>query len=309
MTFEMSKQQSLLLKAIAIIFVIMSHTGMFPCGGAIGVHLFLIISGYGIYCSLEKNVEGYWHRRIESVYLPYLFCTVIFLVVRFVKYGRMSFATIIVSLLGQDFNLNADPTMWYISYIFVCYLIAWGVFKFNKSYHLNILFAIFAFGAVTLCGYKYIIWHPGTIAWNYGASFPLGMLVARYRFVKGKKARNAKISILIISLVITLILLPVPHEKIIKLLFTLCFAIAVYSLLSLFSTTLSGKNCLVKICEFIGKQSYFMYLNEALIIGVLKLKVSLLNTMIITAGSFMLACVMNQAFTMFMGKIHYYNNK
>lgn len=63
MTFQISKQQSLIIKAVAIIFVIMSHTGVFPCGGAIGVHLFLIVSGYGIYCSLEKGTDDYWKRR------------------------------------------------------------------------------------------------------------------------------------------------------------------------------------------------------------------------------------------------------
>ena len=55
MTLDMNKQQSLIIKAFAIIFVIMFHTKVFPCGGAIGVHLFLIVSGYGIYCSLEKE--------------------------------------------------------------------------------------------------------------------------------------------------------------------------------------------------------------------------------------------------------------
>jgi peptidoglycan/LPS O-acetylase OafA/YrhL len=153
MTLDMNKQQSLIIKAFAIIFVIMFHTKVFPCGGAIGVHLFLIVSGYGIYCSLEKGTDNYWGKRISSVYFPYLFCTVIFLILRAILYGNISFVTVIISVLGQDFGLNADPTMWYIAYIFACYLIAWIVFKLKNRPIVAIMFGILAFGTITLFGY------------------------------------------------------------------------------------------------------------------------------------------------------------
>lgn len=270
MTLDISKRQSLIIKAFAIIFVIMSHTGVFPCGGAIGVHLFLIVSGYGIYCSLEKGKDDYWKKRISSVYFPYLFSSAIFLILRIFLYGKVSFTTVIVSLLGQDFNLNADPTMWYISYIFACYLIAWMIFKLKNNSSLAILFGIFAFGIITLFGYKYIIWHRGTIAWNYGLSFPLGMILAKYRSVDEKKAKYVRIGMFVLSFVTTIVLLPIPHEKFIKFFFTFSCAVLVYSLLTLLVT--DEKNLLAKMLETIGKQSYFMYLNEAFIIGVLRLR-------------------------------------
>lgn len=270
MTLQISKQQSLIIKAIAIIFVIMSHTGLFPCGGAIGVHLFLIVSGYGIYCSLEKGAEDYWKKRINSVYLPYLFCASIFLIFRFFMYGKKTLLTVIVSLLGQDFNLNVDPSMWYISYIFACYLIAWTIFKLKNRPSVAFLFGVLAFGTITLCGYKYIIWHQGTIAWNYGLSFPLGMILAKYRNVDEKKAKHTKFGMLILSFAATAFLLTVPHEKFIKFFFTLSCAVFVYSLLTVFE--INGKNIMTKIFEAIGKQSYFMYLNEAFLIGLFKLR-------------------------------------
>ena len=295
MTLELNKLQSTIIKAVAIIFVIMSHTGVFPCGGAIGVHLFLIVSGYGIYCSLEKGSDNYWRKRIKSVYLPYLFCTVIFLIARCFLWGKLSFTTVIISLFGLDFNCNADPTMWYISYIFMCYLIAWTIFKLIKRPSLAILFGIFAFGTITLCGYKYIIWHQGTIVWNYGFSFPLGMLLAKCRLTYGHRAKCVKIGMTIFSLAITLILLPIPHEKFIKLFFTFGFAVLIYCLLT--SLIINGKNYIVRIFETIGKQSYFMYLNEAFIIGALKLRGGVpLNTLIIAVCSFICAFVMHQMF-------------
>lgn len=269
MTLQISKQQSLIIKAIAIIFVIMSHTGVFPCGGAIGVHLFLIVSGYGIYCSLEKGADDYWKKRINSVYLPYLFCASIFLIFRFFMYGNITLPTVIVSLLGQDFNLNADGTMWYISYIFACYLIAWLIFKLKNFPLISALFGIFAFGAITLCGYKYVIWHQGTIAWNYGLSFPLGMVLAKYRNVDKKRAEYTKIGMLILSFAATVLLLTAPHEKFIKFFFTLACAVFVYSLLTTLVT--DGKSFSLRTFEVIGKYSYFMYLNEAFLIGAFKL--------------------------------------
>ena len=305
MTLELSKLQSTILKAVAIIFVIMSHTGIFPCGGAIGVHLFLVVSGYGIYCSLEKESDNYWKKRIKSVYLPYLFSTVIFLIARYFLWGKLSFTTVIISLLGLDFNRNADPTMWYISYIFACYLIAWIIFKLIKRPFLAILFGIFAFGTITLCGYKYIIWHQGTIVWNYGFSFPLGMLLAKYRLTYGKRAKTVKIGMTIFSLAITLILLPMPHEKFIKLFFTLGFAVFVYCLLT--SLITNGKRFIVRIFKAIGNQSYFMYLNEAFIIGALKLRGGIaLNTLIIVTCSFICAFIMHQIFQLCIKKVNNY---
>ncbi|WP_408071432.1 acyltransferase family protein [Butyrivibrio sp. JL13D10] len=303
MTLELSKLQSTILKAVAIIFVIMSHTGTFPSGGAVGVHLFLIVSGYGIYCSLEKGSDNYWRKRIQSVYLPYLFSTVIFLIIRYYLWGNLSFTTVIISILGLDFNRNADPTMWYISYIFVCYLIAWIIFKLNKRPSLAILFGIFAFGVITLFGYKYIIWHRGTIVWNYGFSFPLGMLLAKYRLTDGHRAKYVKVGIAMFSLAITLILLPIPHEKFIKLFFTLAFAVFLYCLLT--SLITNDKNFIVKFFKIIGKQSYFMYLNEAFIIRCIKTSsVVPFNTLISVVCSFMCAFVMHQIFQLFIKKCH-----
>lgn len=87
MELNISRQETLFIKGIAILFVILSHMGLFDCGGVIGVHLFLIVSGYGICCSYENNGKtSYWKRRISSVYMPYLFSTLILLIVRLIIY-------------------------------------------------------------------------------------------------------------------------------------------------------------------------------------------------------------------------------
>lgn len=54
MQFNITRQETLFIKGIAILFVILSHMGLFDCEDMIDVHLFLIVSGYGIYCSYKK---------------------------------------------------------------------------------------------------------------------------------------------------------------------------------------------------------------------------------------------------------------
>ena len=55
MEFIITKHKTLIIKGVAILFVIFSHCGLMECGGAIGVDLFLLVSGYGIYFSTKKT--------------------------------------------------------------------------------------------------------------------------------------------------------------------------------------------------------------------------------------------------------------
>ena len=73
-----SRDLSTYLKGLAIILVIINHIGEcygFPGPlGAIGVTIFLLLSGYGLNESLKvKNgVKGYWNNKFISIYIPYI---------------------------------------------------------------------------------------------------------------------------------------------------------------------------------------------------------------------------------------------
>ena len=70
----LSRDVSAMLKGIAILLVLLGHTGVVRMGGAGGVALFLIVSGYGLHCSWESGgPEGYWRKRAQKVWLPYIF--------------------------------------------------------------------------------------------------------------------------------------------------------------------------------------------------------------------------------------------
>lgn len=55
---KMSKEITNSLKGIAILFVLFGHTNFLDSSGAWGVHIFLLLSGYGLECSYQKNGIG-----------------------------------------------------------------------------------------------------------------------------------------------------------------------------------------------------------------------------------------------------------
>lgn len=255
MEFMLTKQKTSIIKGIAILLVMLSHCGLMECGGAIGVDLFLVVSGFGIYISSNKDIDKFWKKRVTSVYCPYLFSTLVFLIIRITLGFRPTIFQVLISILGLDFNMNIDPTMWYISYIFAMYVLAYFYMKYE-----NTCFRVMGGGLfiliVTLCGYKHFIWHSGTIAWAYGLSFPIGFLLGKY-----KDTMRDKIKIVgTFSLVISLGLMFVEHVTYIKMLFPLAISLSIVIFIAY-----SHIDC--KAMRFIGSNSYFMYLNERLVIS------------------------------------------
>ena len=133
MEFMLTKQKTSIIKGIAILLVMLSHCGLMECGGAIGVDLFLVVSGFGIYISSNKDIDKFWKKRVTSVYCPYLFSTLVFLIIRITLGFRPTIFQVLISILGLDFNMNIDPTMWYISYIFAMYVLAYFYMKYENK--------------------------------------------------------------------------------------------------------------------------------------------------------------------------------
>ena len=237
--FVINKDLSTEIKGIAIMFVILGHMNYIDCAGAWGVHLFLLISGYGIAISLEKKGQKeYWLRRIKSVYLPYLLVTLIFLVVRLLINEKLSSLDVAISLIGLDFGRNLDQTMWYISYIFAWYGIAWLLYTLRNKKYFCICVSAFALLLMAALGYTSVIWRKGTIAWAYFLSFPLGMFLAKYRNIKFTLfEKNALLTVIVIICSAIVILdYGKPHSGINELVFTFSAALGVLSLAILVET-------------------------------------------------------------------------
>ena len=117
--FELTKLQSSRMKGIAILLVLFAHIGLVKNGTG-GVALFLFSSGYGLFQSYAaKGMQGYFHKKIVSVYIPYAIVAAMQLFI----FRITNIKTIIITMVGLSFGKNVDPTYWYISYLFFWYLV------------------------------------------------------------------------------------------------------------------------------------------------------------------------------------------
>lgn len=178
---NIDSDSSLILRGFAILMVVLGHTGYIVMGGAGGVALFLLLSGYGLNLSCEKNgLAFYWNKRIRKVWLP---CAIVG-AFNVLALGIHSWPQRLCMVSGLDLNLNADKTMWYVSFILMWYLVYYLVFALsspvkNKVFR-TILRLIALFAAVRLFRFLYYAgaWSRASVALYYFSIFPIGVLLS-----------------------------------------------------------------------------------------------------------------------------------
>ena len=181
--FLLDKEATLLLKGCAILMVLLGHTRYIIWGGAGGVALFLLLSGYGIHTSYEQNgLKQYWKRRIQKVWLPY--CIVgLFDIIALKVHGK---GVLLFTLIGLDFDLIADKTMWYISFIMLWYAVYFCIAWIARNMRILPKRITLSFGMVA--SMIPFFWLASNNVWSVlsGASvyivfFPLGVLLSCLR--------------------------------------------------------------------------------------------------------------------------------
>ena len=178
----LTKEQSLLLRGIAIFLVLISHYAVwigeifhsdlleYGLGrfGVYGVDLFFAVSGYGLVKSVgKKRINGiFLWKRFKTVYLPYLLITGLIAVYD----GGISGMTGWVSFLtGAEY--------WYIRNILVFYLAFYVVYRLSDRSWVRMLLM-----AVCLTAYSgLLIWQGRALFWYISnVTFLFGMLLAQY---------------------------------------------------------------------------------------------------------------------------------
>lgn len=167
--------------------VLSGHTGYLSFGGAGGVALFLLVSGYGIHVSVKHiGLSHFWSKRLKAVYLPYLPVAVFNLALHF----PCSRDQIIATLLGLSYP-NVDSTMWYISYIFCWYAayyaasLVGGLFRRTELSGTARLVCIIA-AALVCRGVTLRIWGVTQYLWV----FPLGVCAGVLSEIKVSRRVN-----------------------------------------------------------------------------------------------------------------------
>jgi hypothetical protein len=115
--------------------------------------MFVFLSGYGMECSFHKNgLTNYWDKRVRKIYIPALFvngivCGLIIVGIMDTGYALSKENMLEGIFMITRYNYVNGPT-WYITYIFIWYLIFYisHMFK-NKRINIMILliFSLFMY--------------------------------------------------------------------------------------------------------------------------------------------------------------------
>lgn len=188
----LSKNECTVLKGIAILTVILSHTcgvchlfdGIPVIGNEqicsalceAGMPLFLFVSGYGLHISFQHHgMQGYWKKRFISVLIPYMAVQAVTMFIYFIIHGADHSLIYNVSvLLGVNASNSYDPTMWYISYAFFWYLIFYISYMAGHGG----LISVFITGTVSFMGFLYVPFYWGNNADYCILTFFAGVLAA-----------------------------------------------------------------------------------------------------------------------------------
>ena len=102
--------------------------------GSIGVDVFVLLSGYSIYHSLNKSFDlhAYYIRRAKRVLVPYVVAAMVFWAVKDLWLLQLPPSSFIRDLLFVSFVADGVRTVWYVPFIAGMYAIAPGVYQFMK---------------------------------------------------------------------------------------------------------------------------------------------------------------------------------
>ncbi|WP_234123302.1 acyltransferase family protein [Clostridium hydrogenum] len=259
------------LKGMAIIFVVLAHmTLMYYLDlktignfGAIGVDIFLILSGYGIYKSYTKKgiCKQFVVKRLKTIYVPFIIVVLFEVLWRFYsENAHYSLYRLITFFTGFDAKRILDGTYWYISYIILWYLIFIIVYKFSKYKILNlILLFYFAY----LFKVSKFIDPVKDLSWQYSIhfiAFPIGVLVASYEGKIIKLLANNVYKLVIAILVVGSISAHYVFSYNSDYYWLYNFNVAMFFIVT--AIFLQSLGFMSKFLNFVGNISYEIYLVE-----------------------------------------------
>jgi peptidoglycan/LPS O-acetylase OafA/YrhL len=108
-------------------------------GGA-GVHVFILVSGFGLCLSQLNKPLNYWQflkRRFTKVYMPYILIIVISALIPFIYNGNRLLAffshAFLLKMFNNNFMESFGTQFWFISAIISLYLVCPMLFRFIKK--------------------------------------------------------------------------------------------------------------------------------------------------------------------------------
>ncbi len=269
--FDLDKESSVIFKGIAILLVLLGHLGFIYRGGAFGANLFLVLSGYGIFRSFKKNgVKNYFGKKITKIYIPYLLVSLVVVPYSFFSH-LVTRRAVLYSFIGIDFGYLCDKTMWYISFIFVFYIVFYllaRLFSLIKKEHIIdflIIICLFLFSYLLyIKNFEYLFWDSDSATYLYMYSFSFGVLLSKLgEFKINNVIRKIIYSILCIVAIYLCIYYYGKVSGVFKyFVYASTVPIAILSLPQIISINYKSK-----VLTFFGNYSFYIYLWEGFLIS------------------------------------------
>lgn len=268
------------LKGTGILLVILGHLWVHVSQQKIiltfsndAVALFLILSGYGLTISVEKegmaDIKTFITKRIRRVMLPYWAITVLFFFIDYIFLKRTySLPDIILTFSGVNINARLhhfDYVRWYVTFQLLWYFIFYYVnFRFERKEVLIVLFCVAAF---IFIGNYYN--RTVKLGWYQIFAFPTGCVLGVYREKIGscfieKPKKYFFISLFGLFCVIAYKLGKIFLQSLIPYIFIMLMSefssIVLGFILIIMMAYIGNKYRYFKILSFLGVISYEMFL-------------------------------------------------
>ena len=156
------------IMGVAILWIMMFHSGieapnnnvlraLWYCfvsfGGGVGVNLFFILSGFGLFYSVDKYSNSrkvdWWmwiKKRLVRLLPSYLIVSFAYYLMK----GDLS----LYNILQLNFWIDGERDFWFVPAILVCYLLFPGIYIASKTWGYGkttiVLLLIFVFGNIVL---------------------------------------------------------------------------------------------------------------------------------------------------------------
>lgn len=194
------------LMGIAIVLIMLYHSAIvIPIdalepivrNGDIGVEMFALLSGLGVFFSLSKNDDtlAYYKRRLARILPSFLLVAVPFGLFSVFHYNA-SWAHFFSLITGVS-TFKGDYTFWFVSFVLVFYLVSPFLFKVVRKTKAKFLISFFSLIICFLVSFivkkstDSLMWIPRF------AVFPLGMQIGH--MVIGEKRTNRTSHIALIA--------------------------------------------------------------------------------------------------------------
>lgn len=103
--------------------------------GSVGVDIFVLLSGYGLYYSLNnrKELRSYYEKRFQRVLFPYLVVGLLFWVIIDFILLKESMGQFVFDYSLLSFWMRGVQTFWYIAFICLMYILSPVIYKLTTS--------------------------------------------------------------------------------------------------------------------------------------------------------------------------------